>query len=247
MDWSSFAIAVSIILGAAVISGITGFGFGLVSVPPLLMLYPPAGVITITKILTLSTSWVVIAHGWRQMKPKMILALFPFAIVGMLLGVRVLQHVSADAIKLLASIVVVGFTLILMRGIPRGKWNHAALGPVSGFVSGVMSTSTGLSGPPIVLYFTLRDIEVQPFRITIATYFVMLDLIGFPALIRSDLVTRDDIWVALLLIPAAFLGRMVGIRLAPRLSREHFFRLTLGVLLVTGSIGIVSSLLSLRS
>ena len=59
--------------------------------------------------------------------------------------------------------------------------------------------------------------------------------------------TRSDLWVALLLIPAAFLGRMIGIRLAPKLSREHFFRLTLGVLLVTGSIGILSSLLSLRS
>jgi uncharacterized membrane protein YfcA len=109
-----------------------------------------------------------------------------------------------------------------------------------------MSTSTGLSGPPIVLYFTLRDIEVQPFRITIATYFVMLDLIGFPTLIRSDLVTRHDLWIAVLLIPVALLGRMIGVRLAPRLSREHFFRLTLGLLMVTGTIGIVSSVLSLR-
>ena len=247
MDWSTFIIAATVILGAAVISGITGFGFGLVSVPPLLMLYPPAGVLTITKILTLSTSWIVIVHGWRQMKPKMILALFPFAIVGMLIGVRVLKHVSADAIKLLASGVVVGFTLVLLRGIPRGKWNSPVLGPISGFISGVMSTSTGLSGPPIVLYFTLRDIEVQPFRITIATYFVMLDLIGFPTLVRSDLVARHDFWIAFFLIPVALLGRMIGVRLAPKLSREHFFRLTLGLLMVTGSIGIISSVLSLRS
>jgi uncharacterized membrane protein YfcA len=247
VDWSTFSIAATIILGAAVISGITGFGFGLVSVPPLLMLYPPAGVLAISKILTLSTSWIVIVHGWRQMKPKMILALFPFAIIGMFLGVRVLKHVSADAIKLLASGVVVGFTLILLRGIPRGKWNSPVLGPISGFISGVMSTSTGLSGPPIVLYFTLRDVEVQPFRITIATYFIMLDLIGFPTLIRNDLVTQHDLSIALLMIPIALVGRMIGVRLAPKLSRQHFFRLTLGLLMVTGTIGVVSSVLSLRS
>src|SRR6476620_3772291 len=95
VDRSTFIVAATVILGAAVLSGITGFGFGLVSVPPLLMLYPPAAVLAISKILTLSTSWIVIVHGWRQMKPKMILALFPFAVIGMFIGVRVLKHVSA--------------------------------------------------------------------------------------------------------------------------------------------------------
>ena len=242
MDWSLLAVAVGIVLAAAVISGITGFGFGLVSVPALLMLYDPAAVLTITKVLTLTTSWIVIAHAWRQIKPRMIATVLPWAILGTFAGIQLLKLASEHAIKLIASAVVVGFAIILIRGLPQREWNHPLMAPVAGLTSGAMSTSTGLSGPPMVLYFTLRNVEVMPFRVTIATYFVLLDLFGLPALIQQDFVTRDDLLVAIALVPMALLGRIIGIRLAHRFSRQQFYRFTLGILIVTGTIGIISAI-----
>jgi uncharacterized membrane protein YfcA len=242
VDWSLLALAVGIVLAAAVISGITGFGFGLVSVPLLLMLYDPVAVLTITKVLTLTTSWIVIAHGWRSIQPGMIARVFPWAILGTLAGIQLLKAASEEAIKIIASSVVVAFALLLIRGLPEREWNHPLLAPIAGFASGSMSTTTGLSGPPIVLYFTLRNVDVMPFRVTIATYFVLLDLFGLPALIQQDFVTRDDLKVAVALVPMALLGRIIGIRLAHRFSRKQFYRFTLGILIVTGTIGIISSL-----
>jgi len=242
VDWSVLAIAVGIVLFAAVISGITGFGFGLVSVPPLLMLYDPAAVLTITKVLTLTTSWIVIAHGWRSIKPRMIATILPWSILGTLAGLQLLRVASKDVIKLIASVVVVGFALILIRGLPEREWSHPLLAPIAGIASGAMSTSTALSGPPIVLFFTLRNVEVMPFRVTIATYFVLLDLFGMPALIQQDFVTRHDVLVAATLVPMAMLGRIIGIRLSHRFSRKQFYRFTLGVLILTGALGIISSL-----
>jgi uncharacterized membrane protein YfcA len=242
VDWSILALAVGIVLAAAVISGITGFGFGLVSVPPLLMLYDPVAVLTITKVLTLSTSWIVIAHGWRQIQPRMIATVLPWSILGTFAGIQLLKVSTEETIKLIASAVVVAFAIILIRGLPEREWNHRLLAPIAGFASGTMSTTTALSGPPIVLYFTLRKVEVMPFRVTIATYFVLLDLFGMPALIQQDFVTRDDLLVAVALVPIALLGRMAGIRLSHRFSRKQFYRFTLGILVITGALGIISSL-----
>lgn len=242
MDWSILALAVGIVLAAAVISGITGFGFGLVSVPPLLMLYDPVAVLTITKVLTLSTSWIVIAHGWRSINPRMIARVLPWSILGTFAGIQLLKVSSEETIKLLASAVVVTFAIVLIRGLPEREWNHPLLAPIAGFASGTMSTTTALSGPPIVLFFTLRNVEVMPFRVTIATYFVLLDLFGMPALIQQDFVTRDDLLVAVALVPIALLGRMAGIRLSHRFSRKQFYRFTLGILVITGALGIVSSI-----
>jgi uncharacterized membrane protein YfcA len=242
VDWSLLAVAVGIVLGAAVISGITGFGFGLVSVPPLLMLYDPAAVLTITKVLTLTTSWIVIVHSWRSIKPRMIATILPWSILGTLAGLQLLRVASEDMIKLIASAVVISFALLLIRGLPEREWNHPLLSPLAGIASGAMSTSTGLSGPPIVLYFTLRNVDVMPFRVTIATYFVLLDLFGMPALIQQDFVTRDDLLVAVALVPMALLGRIIGIRLSHRFSRAQFYRFTLGILVVTGALGIISSI-----
>lgn len=241
VDWSILVLAAVIVLGAAVISGITGFGFGLVSVPPLLMLLDPAGVLTVTKILTISTSWIVIASAWRELQPRLLLKLLPFSIIGAALGLQLLRIASAEAIKIAASAIVVSFALLLLRGLPEREIRHPVLGPIAGFLSGTMSTSTALSGPPIILYFTVSKVPVQAFRATIASYFVLLDLFGMPALIQGDFVTRHDIEIALLMIPFAFIGRWWGSRLSHRFSREQFYRLTLMILVLTGGLGILAS------
>lgn len=244
MDWSTLFLAAIIVLTAATISGLTGFGFGLISVPPLLMLFEPASVLTITKILTISSTWIVVIQAWREVRLKILLQLLPFAIIGASLGLQLLRVATADAIKLIASSIVVAFALMLIRGLPQREFKHPLLAPVSGFISGVMSTSTGLSGPPIILYFTLTRLPVQAFRVTIASYFVLLDLFGMPALIRGGFVTREDLKIALLLVPVAFIGRWGGSRLSGRFSREQFYRLTLGILVLTGVIGIISTLVA---
>jgi uncharacterized membrane protein YfcA len=245
VDWSVLALAAVIILAAAVISGITGFGFGLISVPPLLMFFDPPAVLTITKVLTISTTWVVVASAWRELKPGLLLRILPFSIIGAALGLQMLRLASADLIKIIASSIVVSFALLLMRGLPEREIRHPLLAPVAGFISGAMSTSTALSGPPIILYFTVSKVPVHAFRVTIATYFVLIDLFGMPALIQGDFVTRRDIEVALLMVPMAFLGRYYGSRLSTRFSREQFYRFTLLILIATGALGIVGTLAAL--
>lgn len=245
MDWSILVLATVIVLGAAIISGITGFGFGLISVPPLLMFFDPAGVLTITKILTISTSWIVIASAWRELQPRLLLKLLPFSIIGAVLGLQVLRVASAEMIKVATGVIVVCFALLLMRGLPEREIKHPMLGPLAGLISGTMSTSTALSGPPIILWFTVSKVPVQAFRSTIAAYFLLIDLFGLPALIRGDFVTRRDLQISVLLIPAAFIGRWAGSRLSTRFSRERFYRFTLSILVATGLLGIAGAAVAL--
>jgi uncharacterized membrane protein YfcA len=245
VDWSVLVVAAVIVLAAATISGITGFGFGLISVPPLLMFFDPAAVLTITKILTISTTWIVLVGAWREIKPGILLRILPFSILGATLGIQLLRIASAELIKIIASSIVVGFALLLIRGLPEREFKHPLLSPLAGLISGTMSTSTALSGPPIILYFTLSKVPVQTFRVTIASYFVLLDLFGMPALIQGDFVTRHDLKVAALLIPMAFVGRWGGVRLARRFSREQFYRFTLIILIATGLLGIVGTAIAL--
>jgi len=245
VDWSILIVAAVIILAASTISGITGFGFGLISVPPLLIFFDPSAVLTITKVLTICTTWIVIASAWRELQPRLLLRILPFSFVGALLGLQLLRIASADAIKVFASAIVVAFSLLLLRGLPQREFKSRLLAPLAGFVSGTMSTTTALSGPPIILYFTITKVPVQTFRVTIASYFVLLDLFGLPALIRGDFVTKHDFKIALLMVPMAFAGRWWGSRLSHRFSREQFYRLTLIILIATGGLGTVVSTLAL--
>jgi uncharacterized protein len=246
VDWTTFAIAFGIILTASVISGLAGFGFGLVAIPPLLMLYPPAAVLAVTKILTLSTSWVVIVHGWRHARPRLIMSVFPAAVVGTFGGLWLLSLATPEAIKIAAGLIVISFAITLMKVDLRGRVSHPAAGPIAGLASGALSTTVGMAGPPVIIHFTLRDTPVHAFRISIAVYFVLLDILGLPALILRGFATREDLVLAVLMVPAALGGRIIGIRLSGKVSRDRFYQGTLVLLVITGSIAVVGAIMSLR-
>ncbi|MHC5804427.1 hypothetical protein ACYTX7_09490, partial [Streptococcus pyogenes] len=90
---------------------------GLVSAPPLLLLLEPTAVVTVLKVLTLGTTWVTLLDARREFRPRVVLSLMPTAIAGLGAGVLMLKYFPASTIKLIACAVVIGFSLVLLRGI----------------------------------------------------------------------------------------------------------------------------------
>ncbi len=239
---ATFWLAFLIVIGAGATAGLAGFGFSIVSVLILLLLFEPATVITLNKVLTLGTIWVILIGAWGDISWDHLWRIVPFSLAGLFIGVALLRVLDAGAIKLLAGVVVIFFALLLLRGgvkaLPERPW----MAPVAGLVSGMLSTSIGMSGLPVVLLFAVLAVPVPVFRATSVCYFLLIDFIGFPPLILQDIVTRDDVIFALLLAPAAVIGRLMGSWLVPYISPLAFRRATLGLLLATGVIAVVNVL-----
>lgn len=239
---ATFVLAVVIVLFAAATAGLAGFGFSIVSVPLMLMLYEPSTVLALNKILTLGTTWIILVGAWQHISWRMIRRVIPFAMVGLFGGVWALKLLDADAIRLIAGVTVFGFALLLLSGRVRHVKERPWMAPITGMMSGVLSTSTGMSGPPLVLFFTVIGMSVEAFRATSVTYFLMLDLVGFPALVSQGIISRDDVALALWLAPAGLLGRWAGTWLVPYVTPVSFRRLVLAMLLVTGGVAILDVL-----
>jgi uncharacterized protein len=242
---ATFLAALLVVFVAGGVSGLAGFGFALVVVTPLLLLYDPPIVVTLSIVLTLVTNWIVIVGAVAAIQRRTVLALLPGACIGLAIGAQLLRALDASAIELIAGVVVVTFTVMLMAGLNLpGAESKAAVG-LSGLISGVLGTSTGISGPPVVTLFIARRFSPQAFRVSIATYLLAIDAIGFAILIGQGTVRIEQLRVALALLPAAILGTLAGRRLAGRISPELFRRLTLVLLLVTGIVGTVNALVNL--
>jgi uncharacterized membrane protein YfcA len=110
------------------------------------------------------------------------------------------------------------------------RWAPSA----AGFASGMLATSTGLSGPPVVMLLTARRLPVGAFRSCIAAYFIVLSVVGLALLVGGDAIDRADLVVTVLLTPTALLGTLAGNRLVRRLDAARFRKLTLVLLLSTG-------------
>jgi uncharacterized membrane protein YfcA len=72
-----------------------------------------------------------------------------------------------------------------------------------------------------------------------------MSLVGLAALALWGLMDAGHVTLAFALIPAAFLGKLVGTALLTRVSEKTFRRITLGFTLLTGALGVATALWAL--
>lgn len=246
LDAWTVVAAVGIVLLGGMVSGVTGFGFGLVIVPIMLTIFPPATVVAVNRALGLVTGAVILGADRRHVDRSAVVRLIPWAVAGLPVGILVLKRVDGSVIRLLAGGVVIAFAALAASGRRLPGMTSRCAAPVAGFSGGVLGTSIGMSGPPVVLLFSGRDMTPMAFRATITGYFVVLDFVAVPLLIASGAVGWHEVRIAGALLPVALIGRSLGRILGMRVERERFRRLTLGLLIVTGLSAVATALLALR-
>jgi uncharacterized protein len=164
------------------------------------------------------------------------------AIVGMPLGLFVLVHADDRVLTLAIAVAVIAFSLLLWRGarLPAGRGTDVA----AGFTAGILSTSTGTSGPPIVIALSAKQLEPAVFRATISAIFLVQGSAALVAFAIGGQITRDAMSVALAGLPGVVVGSIVGERGFRRLDTPTFRRVVLGMLFLSGLVALFGALWS---
>lgn len=68
---------------------------------------------------------------------------------------------------------------------------------------------------------------------------------GLAVLFYGGIVDGKNAFLAITLVPASLLGKITGTSLLTRLSEESFRRLTLAVVILTGSLGVTTAVRAL--
>lgn len=232
-------------LMAGIASGLTGFGLALILVPAMLLFYEPATVVSVAIVLGIFVALTVIADSWREIQNRVVLALLPFAFVGLLAGSQILKVVDEQYIQLAAGAVVVLAAGLLVKSV-RVPGAKGGLGTaVAGLTSGTLSTSIGLPGPPIVLLFAARGLPKKNFRVNNAAYFLCINLVGLSILFLRGIAEPEDLPLAAGLVPAAFIGKAIGTALLSKVSERVFRLIALFVTALTGVLGALTALWAL--
>lgn len=179
--------ALTIVLVAGSVAGLTGFGLTLFSTPALLLIFDPVTVVVLNAILAPVTGLVIVFEAWREIRLRVVLSLLPWSLLGLTLGTELLVVLDPDYIKLVAGIVVLCTALLLVRGVTlsenSGKWAIVVVGALSG----VLATSTGFPSPLATLLFAARGFAKESLRASSAAYFSSIGVIGLVILIGRGL------------------------------------------------------------
>lgn len=174
----TLALACLAALIAAVIQRITGLGFVLVLIGPIVLLYGPVEGVTIGVLLALVASLSALPFVWRQIEwrrawrliwPGLLAAPFGALLVRMLPDPALMILVAA-----MAYFALVAGWIPALSGMLTGPIGAVGAGAASGF----MHVTSGLSGPPLAAY-AVGDRWPQPrFVASVQVIFAAFSLIS---------------------------------------------------------------------
>ena len=233
-----------VVFAAAIVQATSGFGFALFSVPLIAALVGPKEAVAISALLgTLSTvrqfvQFRRVVH-WRLAR-RLSLA----ALVGMPVGVVILLALEDDVLRLVMALTVVALTALLWRGVTLSvdTWG---LDLVAGFVAGVLNTSVGTNGPPLVLSLQARGLEPDPFRGTISAVFAVCNSVTVVLLALAGQITTGVLALSAVAVVPLIAGMIVGRSVQRRLHPRHFRRIVLWLLLASAAAAVATSVVGI--
>jgi uncharacterized protein len=238
LDWQ-LATALVLIFLAAVVRGLTGFGFSLLAITSLALLMPPAHVIPSILMLELAASVHILAEVWKDVHWRSLLPLLLGSLVATPLGVWLLANVPTPPMQVAIGIFTLTAVALMARGLTLktmpGRFATATIGALSGLANGAF----GIGGPPVIVLYFSTPAGHAVGRASLAAYFLAIDVIGLMFLWRQGLVTVQSSWRALIYLPALLAGVWVGSLAFARVNQQQFRNVILAVLAILGLLSII--------
>lgn len=213
LEWM---VALVVTALAAMLQGVVGLGFAMVSVPILSLIDPrlaPVPQLLITIPLTVSMAWRE-RHAMDLSGAAWIIA---GRVPGALIGLGFLAIVTGAALDVMIAVIVLIAVVIIASGY------HVARHPGTDFTAGVFSGTSSLvasiGGPPLALLYT--DAEGETIRSSLAAVFSVGILITVGVRAVSGNITTSDLRVAAVLFPGLLVGYLLSDPLKDRVTKRQ--------------------------
>jgi uncharacterized protein len=238
-DPSMLVLGALVTAAVAFAAGTSGYGFGLLATPVLLLIgFSLPFVVTVNLLVALATRLSVAYRFRRHIRRRRTALLVVGCIPGLLLGAYVLTAVDERPIHAAAGLAVMVASLLLaLTSVrpARAGWRAAPL--AAGFAGGFLGTTTSLIGGPPALLLARERLAATGFFADMALYFVVASAIGLATLGAAGEFRAAALFPAFVLwLPGVLAGNLAGTHVGVRLSERPFRLLTLLVAFVAGAV-----------
>ncbi|ODV57654.1 sulfite exporter TauE/SafE family protein [Lysinibacillus fusiformis] len=229
-----------IILTAAILQTSTGFGFSIMATPFLLLLFSPQQAMQLNIILSLVISFSLLWKVKKDIEFALLKKIMIGSIVGAPVGSLLFAIVDVTTFKLLIAVLLIGLTIMLIKNLSIQQTNGRDYGV--GFISGMFTTSIGMAGPPLLLYFASTHKKKETIRATSLAYYIFIYLIS----LLSQLIiegTSKTVWLnSLYALPIVLIGLIVGQLLFRKLNQKLFLVFIYVLLVASGIMLFIQSI-----
>jgi uncharacterized membrane protein YfcA len=238
-DWRLAVAAVATAI-AGVMRGFAGFGTAITLAPVYSVLWGPAvGVPTMLLMEALIGSQLLFG-AWQHVNRRVA---FPMALAACAMvpfGAWVLF--VADPTVLTRAM---GALVLVFGGVLASGWRYHGARPLPltmavGATAGLMKGSTGMSGPPVILYLLAGSEEAREHRANLILFFAILGLVSLLPPFLGGLFTAEVLVKVALLVPILLGFVRVGAALFGRVGQASFRAVAYSILFAVGAIALIA-------
>ncbi|MBU6499455.1 MAG: sulfite exporter TauE/SafE family protein [Rhodospirillales bacterium] len=230
--------------GGGFISGLVGFGTGLMALGIWLYVLAPSAASSLVAVCSVLSQVQTIPLIWHAIDRRRIWPMLAAGLLGVPVGTRLLSFIDPITFHLAMGGLLIGFSSFMLFGRRETRllWGGQAADSAIGFLGGLLGGLAGLSGPFPTMWSALRGWSKDERRGVIQTFNLTILSASLLSHAAAGLLTRDFGRLVLLALPGTVGGSWLGIYAYRRLSDHHFHRIVLGVLGLSGLTLLWSSL-----
>jgi uncharacterized membrane protein YfcA len=234
---SQLGVACLVVTASALLQGSVGFGFSILAAPLLILINPvlvpgPLLVPSLAQIL------LIAIRDRRAIDLSGIKWALAGMIPGTFAGAFILSALPDGQLKLIFGSLVLTAVGISLLGVPISP--TAPILSSAGFLSGIMSAVSTISGPPLALIY--QHASGANLRGTLAIYFLGVTIFSMVALGGVGRFSWQHFLWALPLVPAAILGVWAS-RFTIEILDRGFIRPAILTLSALAAVGVIYSTL----
>ena len=223
-------------LSGGFVSGLAGFGTGMVAVGIWLHALPPTIAATLVIICSVVAQLQTIPAIWHAIQPRRVLPFIIPGLIGVPIGSQLLNTLDPNAFRFGMGLFLLGFstfTLIIGTGL-KITWGGRRADGLIGLAGGLLGGLTGLSGPLPTLWAAIRGWNKEQRRSLFQAYNLSILATALLSHTLTGRLTAEVGWATIAALPGTLAGAWLGSRVYRRLSDRHFHNTILYLLAFSG-------------
>lgn len=133
------------------------------------MLFVPETAIQLNLVLSIIISLILLYKVKEDIHLPLVKRLFWGSLIGALLGVGLLYLVNEQFVKIAVGLLLLAVTFLLVRNVTVTQTSARDLSV--GSLSGMLTSSIGMPGPPLIVYFASARMTKESIRATTLCFF----------------------------------------------------------------------------
>jgi hypothetical protein len=228
-------VAVGALLGGLA-SGLTGFGFGLTSLPLWAHALAPAVASPLVIACSIAGQLQTLPKIWHAIDLRRLAPFVALGVVGVPVGVMLLPHISPNAFRIaLGLLVVVACAALLWLRISARRESSRAGDAMVGLAGGVLGGVMGLSGVPATIWAELHGWGKDERRAIFQGFNLSILVLALAGHVIAGTFTAPLVALLAIAIPSTLVGAWAGRKLYDRVDARRFSRIVLWLVLLAGA------------